>query len=218
MTGEWHYNPQPSVLAWLASIEPEPDPHYPTRFKLPLQPAIKVNIPPKPTPRFPLLGYELKPRVIRSVSIEIPMQPTPSKKDTTFSLSIKPTSWLNLLKNNTRTPSSVQFYVKTSIEKIAFERGSSGLLQTIVWANLYKHDVEQTGFWEIVEAEVLRSLPVDTDYFMRVHGHTEQFKIKLADVHFREDEFYVGIFGGEFLWMRYEEGREWSLRLLKQFA
>ena len=217
-TASWHYNPQPLVLAWLEAIEPESDTHYPTTFKLPLQPRIKVHMPPQPTLELPLLSPKFSPRIIRNVSIEIPMQPTPSKTDTTFSLAVKPLSWLNLLKDSTEHPSSLQLYVKTSIEKIAFERGSLGLLQTIVWANLYKHDVEQKGFWEIVEAEVVRRLPPDTDYFMRVHGNTDQFKLKLADIHFKEDEFYVGDFGGEFLWMRYEEGRDLSLRVLKNSA
>jgi hypothetical protein len=208
------------VIAWLAAIEPGLDPQDLVTIKQPFQ-EISENIQRKSIPqRHPFINQR-KPYVIRSSSIRILRYPTtaPSQPtDPIFGLAINPANWYDIAEADKKYPYEVGIRIRRSIERIAFERGTSGILQTIIWANLHKQKEAQAGFWETVEADALKKLPSDTDYFMRVFGELNAFRAQLPQTYFEGEEFYVGIFGGYFVWMSYEEARERKMRLLGYFT
>jgi hypothetical protein len=209
-----------SVTAWLATIEPELEPQSLTTLKQPLQP-VSENIQRNSISQRPSFITQRKPYVIRSSSIHIPRYTTAASSrpsDVIFSLTINHATWHDLTEADKKHPYEVGIRIRRSIERIAFERGSSGILQTIILANLHKQKEVQAGFWETVEAEALKKLPSDTDYFVRVFGELSAFRAQLTQTYFEGEEFYVGIFGGHFVWMSYEEARDRKTRLLGYFT
>ncbi|PMD29739.1 hypothetical protein L207DRAFT_642273 [Hyaloscypha variabilis F] len=189
--------------------------------KQPLQGISEHNIQQNSITQRPSFISNRKPYVIRSSSIQIQRYPTtssPQPTDFIFTLAINPANWHDFTEADKKHPYEVGIRIRRSIERIAFERESSGILQTIIWANLHKDNEEQVEFWETVEAEAMKKLPTGTDYFLRGFGEMSAFRAQLPQTYFEGEEFYVGIFGGHFVWMSYREAREQKMRLLGYFT